>query len=545
MATKERTLDIRVTEVREARDDNTGNTYTMYRVDTHGRDGTFLASTWRRYQEFDALNKQLQLSRATPLSLPPKKRFGAVNIEERRIWLECALRAYGPVAGGKGGLPTALTKFLMVDSVDLSVANPQPSGASNAMIKDTPDQESLDRARAMSTNSLGGSTAHPDMFKADTAKTDELLQADAALIKVIATAEGTVADQWWQKQLQKLAVALLVMALPLRRVQRISGQSISNLFLGACSGLWIAILAPRQDAARRVAAVEVVKIKAKELSTKIRSMLQIGGSSSSASGIRAIATVPENFQSPQPSRQAASPSAGPQASLVAPKHLQDMADGMCEKFLAHMKPDVSAYGTPWEQAKCKDGFTIWSAKIPGMSRRVWKSHHVMKCNASLDEILAQHFNWEKRLMWDTSFACGNALKQYGDVGHNGIDVCIYASKAILTISSREFVDLRTGRPNADGSGFLHTFASIKPDDITEYPQPKKSPVRADTFPGSGIRWSLMPDDGSGQKYYTIEVVAEPDPKGWIPTSVINNAMTITFTDNFNGMMKHFPNLPAA
>lgn len=111
-----------------------------YRIDTYAHDGReLLASVWRSHFEFRVLNRHLRADDAHVLHLPPSKVFGAVNVEERRMWFECALQTYFEDCRT---LPPCLAHFLALtdDHIDIinmkatsscchSSVTPQPSGS--------------------------------------------------------------------------------------------------------------------------------------------------------------------------------------------------------------------------------------------------------------------------------------------------------------------------------------------------------------------------------------------------------------------------------
>merc|ERR1712228_677038 len=107
--------------------------------------------------------------------------------------------------------------------------------------------------------------------------------------------------------------------------------------------------------------------------------------------------------------------------------------------------------------------------------------------------------------------------------------------------------VRSWRRSSDDSGFLHTFTSVTSHEVAGLPAPAKGIVRAENLPGCGMRWTVLPssttDGSSDTKNWLMEIALENDPKGWLPASVVNSAMTMQFTDQARGTKTHFGNLP--
>lgn len=540
MSADQRTIDIRVAEVCEARDAKTGNSYSMYRIDCYApATGLIVASTWRRYQEFVALNGQLLASHLPLLNLPPKKRFGSVDVEERRVGLQQALQTR---CTNVRLLPEAFAKFLTVDGLDPSALEPVPEAREAAEPFLSPHtSESEEKLRPSTGDAVSTATSNEQSPPSN--RTDGLMQASNALTSTIATAEQTVADQWWQRQLTKVAAALLVLALSMRRSHKSSRRSLSTLLLSACSGLWIGLLAPRRDAVRRAAAVKAVKAKAQELGAEVLAIVPDQGSNMTLSKMREKLERPMSPSSTaaastaadlEPSSVSGSCSSSPAAEPL-PQLLKQKADKMCELLLQNMGSDVNAYGLPWEVVKSVDGLEISSSKVPNQARKCWRSRFTLTSSASRDQIIEETMTWEKRLKWDRTFMRGVVLNSFA----GGYDISHYCSASVLGISSREFVNLRCIRHLPD-EGIIHAFSSMMPEDnVPGLPPPSQGCVRAEANRGTGVRWTKVPSDGSDASRWAVEVIADVDPKGWIPSSLINRAMTMSFTDNYVQMSKHF------
>jgi len=232
------------------------------------------------------------------------------------------------------------------------------------------------------------------------------------------------------------------------------------------------------------------------------------------------------------------------ANEVLPLALADVARRSFEMMTQHMQDDVNAYGFPWTVSKNSNGLEIFRSKVPGQSRMVWKAKWTVSTKASLTQIMDEFISWEKRVKHDPTFCEGAVLKRFA--GGYDIDRC--RTKQILTVSSREFVQLRSFRRLPNESGFLHTFTSLTSEDMPRLPAPVKGIVRGSNMPGCGLQFTLLPNttNASGtplKNNWEILAIGEADPKGWIPTSVINSAATLVSTDQARATRKHFDSLP--
>lgn len=222
--------------------------------------------------------------------------------------------------------------------------------------------------------------------------------------------------------------------------------------------------------------------------------------------------------------------------------LKVIADRGHNTLIRHLDAEINAYGSPWEVSKSpliNKNQRIWSSKVPGQSRKVWKSIFTFKSSFSLEQLVDHLMIWDQRLKWDKSFSHGETLRSFEGVG----DVSRQYTKQILTVSPREFVDLMSYRVSTDGRSFVFFFTSLTQDDMPGLPATSKGMVRGESISGSGVRYSLLSSeelgDGSIENLWQIEVIAEADPKGWIPVSVINSAFTMTLGENYTNITKYF------
>lgn len=329
------------------------------------------------------------------------------------------------------------------------------------------------------------------------------------------------------------------------------------LLLGACSALWLCAGISQKDLSQRKAAMQDVKQKASQLSEAIRMMSHIGGSVagqcagsftrsfSREASQESAASAPKVAAAPQyqPS-VSASPSTGTVLQPM-PDALKLLADDCCTMLTQHLGTDINGYGQPWEVCRSpllNKNQQVWSSKVPGQSRKVWKSQYTFTSKINFDQFVDYIMVWDQRLKWDQGFSIGENLTEF----EGGCNVCRYCTKQILTVSPREFVDLASCRVSADRRSFLYFFKSLSSNDLPGLPSPSRGMVRGESMKGSGLRVTLLSsdqqDDGSMKNVWQMEVIAEADPKGWIPVSVINNAFAMTLSDNYRDVTSYFTKL---
>jgi hypothetical protein len=518
-------VDIIIADTEDKQDESSfsvkgGSTYTVYCIECYDPfSGVQLSSVSRRYRDFEALNRDLRSSGSTPLNLPPKKRLTTVNVEERRVWLQCALQAHV-----QAGLPMTpvFRNFLELDELDLPV---------EASLR--PD-----------TSSAGSEGAQKRSLRCGEPKTfvtrkqaDELRAASKSMADTIAAAERLIADSTKQKQLSQFAVVVLILALSLRFAGNASSSiNLSTLLFGTCCGLAISFLTARSDTLHRASAMTVLKGSALEVSMKLTNIL--GESSSSASS--AAASSSGNTRAVQPL-----------AIEPMPASLKEKADRSVELLQQNLDSETNIYGQPWEVSKSLPDLTMWSSKVPGQTRRVWKCKCKMVSGFSMNEIMEESKDFKKRLKWDPAYAKAAVLKAYegGETYEGGCDISQQLTSPKAGVSSREFVELRCWKPLADENRLVYSFFSLTPDDVADVPSPAKGVVRGESFMGTGVRWTLLSksptDKDATYKTWELEWTAECDPKGWIPTQVVNLAMTMTFTDCYKATVAKFGSTSSA
>jgi hypothetical protein len=304
-----------------------------------------------------------------------------------------------------------------------------------------------------------------------------------------------------------------------------------------------------------VKAVEAVKDRAADFSSKLAALLDVQTSwsfatstykerdmAAAASTVSLLSTAATTTASSAVSQVADSANISSTTQQVAslPPALAVVAARSFDMITRHFQDDVNAYGCPWEVSKSNNALKVWRSKVPGQSRMVWKVNFTISTNSSLPDIMDEFKNWDKRLKFDVTYAEGAVLKTFQD-GTDGYDIDHCRTKPILTIASREFVQFRSWRHLPGESGFVHTFTSVTSEDMPGLPAPSKH-VRGEVLPGSGTKFTLLPSSDAGESLkndWAVEIVSESDLKGWIPTSVLNSAMTMVITDTARAITNHF------
>jgi StAR-related lipid transfer protein 10 len=121
------------------------------------------------------------------------------------------------------------------------------------------------------------------------------------------------------------------------------------------------------------------------------------------------------------------------------------------------------------------------------------------------DVLHDH-NYRK--VWDDNMLSGIVIEQLNATNEVGY----YAAKSPGPISNRDFVNQRVWRADADKGEWLIINWSVQHDD---YPE-KKGFVRAQSI----LSGYMMRRSANGGTDFTF--VSQTDPKGWIPTWVVNS-----------------------
>eukprot|EP00339_Tiarina_fusa_P015843 CAMPEP_0117023768 /NCGR_PEP_ID=MMETSP0472-20121206/17710_1 /TAXON_ID=693140 ORGANISM="Tiarina fusus, Strain LIS" /NCGR_SAMPLE_ID=MMETSP0472 /ASSEMBLY_ACC=CAM_ASM_000603 /LENGTH=205 /DNA_ID=CAMNT_0004729991 /DNA_START=70 /DNA_END=687 /DNA_ORIENTATION=- len=124
-----------------------------------------------------------------------------------------------------------------------------------------------------------------------------------------------------------------------------------------------------------------------------------------------------------------------------------------------------------------------------------------------DDILKCTEDLESRKSWDELFIEGNVVRELDDA-HQIIHFKFKSPSMMVT--NRDFVMARAVKRNDDGV-ILSNHVSVVVDDCPD----AKGFVRGDVF-ASGY-WIKPNGDGTSTVAYVVQI----DPKGWIPTAIVN------------------------
>jgi hypothetical protein len=168
--------------------------------------------------------------------------------------------------------------------------------------------------------------------------------------------------------------------------------------------------------------------------------------------------------------------------------------------------DDEGWGEVYKDSKYK----VWSRKSSVSSINIVKARTTFDDvpAAALYDVLHDH---EYRKTWDDNMIQGyvvQMLNKHTEVGY-------YSAKMPTTISNRDFCNLRTWRADTARNEFIIFNYSVVHTDCPE----KKGFVRARSLK-TGYLVQATENGGCNFFYYS-----QSDPKGWIPTWVINTLMT--------------------
>jgi hypothetical protein len=207
----------------------------------------------------------------------------------------------------------------------------------------------------------------------------------------------------------------------------------------------------------------------------------------------------------------------------------------------------SADGTPWSEASRKPDLhlTIYRSDAKGSSYARFKAVCVLPhAPAVLARFVADN---EARMKWDSNIARleTHALAA-GDAAGTGSPpppgakfyLLRCQTHAVGPISARDFVDAVATYALPDGR-LVNGGASVV--DAARCPE-RKGVVRGWNTPGGG--WVFEPvrvpatSDGTGARVHTrVVYVIHSDLRGWMPSSVVNAALTSTYVAFFTDLRK--------
>jgi hypothetical protein len=164
----------------------------------------------------------------------------------------------------------------------------------------------------------------------------------------------------------------------------------------------------------------------------------------------------------------------------------------------------------WGEVYKDSKITVWSRKSTDSAINIVKATTVFADvpAANLYDVLHDH---EYRKTWDENMIQGYVIQMV----NKHTEVGYYSAKMPTTISNRDFCNLRTWRADAARKEYIiFNYSVIHPD----CPD-KKGFVRARSLK-TGYFVQANEDGGCTFTYFS-----QSDPKGWIPTWVINMLMT--------------------
>jgi len=194
-----------------------------------------------------------------------------------------------------------------------------------------------------------------------------------------------------------------------------------------------------------------------------------------------------------------------------------------ESFDQFVKACDSTEG--WHSVHDDDGIKVWDMKADNSSINIVKiwAHFKTIDPLVLYDVLHDP---EYRTTWDDHMVEGYNIQQ---IDANN-DVGYYSAKGMLSVSGRDFVNQRSWR--VKGDEYIIKNHSVKHPKAPE----KKGFVRAWSFmTGYMIR---KHEQGCTLSYYT-----QTDPKGWIPTFVVNNVTKKFAPSNIQKLEQHATKYP--
>lgn len=490
-------IAIAVPQARAELDTDSGQAFVAYCIECHStRTGERLSSCWRRFREFEAINRCLRAAGVQPLRLP-RKTFGPADVERRRVLLEYALRKH---VHSQRHLSRPLLEWLMLPAHLHPIYNSEPVDADAANICKAP---AAARYKAMT-------------------------EAHRANIK------EAVIDASKRSRLVLAAMSVFVMALSLRTPW---DDGARMLLLGVCCGLLICSAVWFQSARRWRAGftvlIEQAAQAAKELGLDTSTLVGLEGCGKGLNEL-GCTMVSGTHRFPLQDRQAAPEQQDSVEGARLPPALQKEADHAMELLELNLQEEHNCEGQMWETKDSGGGIAVSSSAIPGTGRRMWKSRVGIpeRAGLTMHDLASSVVQWEERLRWDKSVSEGKVVKKF----EGGYDLVSYRSSPAAggAISAREFFDIRKiCQLPGEGAGVMIALMSVTTDQMPDLPPPGNGIVRACSQPGGGMRITRTAQGG-----FVVETIGCIDIKGWVPVKVINLAMSGTLKDMCKAMRNH-------
>lgn len=190
---------------------------------------------------------------------------------------------------------------------------------------------------------------------------------------------------------------------------------------------------------------------------------------------------------------------------------------------------TSSEGAEWKLEKEADGITIHSADAIGTGLRRFRAVTRLACSPKF--FCDSCIDPTERKKWDTAVGGHTIVKSHAEC--DGVTtIWRLVVNGAFGVSPRDFVDI--GTVEVDDMGHVWSYGrSLQADDIDT-----ASCVRGANLPGSG--WHVRPvkDELTGATHCDCTYVVLTDLKGWLPSSIVNMAMTGQFLDFFRLAKAH-------
>jgi hypothetical protein len=209
-------------------------------------------------------------------------------------------------------------------------------------------------------------------------------------------------------------------------------------------------------------------------------------------------------------------------------------------MLRNARADLNSDDKPWRKRVEKDmgeglTLTVYDSDVPGSPLLRFKG--VLEAPFPPDVVVQLVNDHKARLAWDGNIAQLDTvvLRQ-----HDPFCFVLHsATKSVGPVSARDFVDitaivaLEGGSYASGGCGYV---------DEKRYPA-RSGFVRGSNSPGGGWYFESV-GEGSGTRC-RISYVIHSDLKGWMPSVIINNAITGSYVSFYGDMLKYIRENPAA
>eukprot|EP00931_Biecheleriopsis_adriatica_P080060 TRINITY_DN5341_c0_g1_i1.p1 TRINITY_DN5341_c0_g1~~TRINITY_DN5341_c0_g1_i1.p1 ORF type:complete len:622 (+),score=112.46 TRINITY_DN5341_c0_g1_i1:85-1950(+) len=460
-----------------------------YAVECLDASGRVQSTQWRRFRQFEELSRSLKSEGFRPLSLPSKHVFGGPDLKRRQQGLQRALREHLAQCSGLSGplrdwLSDGAGSAASTRDVPLTPSSQTTTGSlfSSGTVPPLPVLTGATLSRQVSAD-----LPSQEQVSEQASEPPHLQERPVNNRGFLARLSSFSPEAVTEHRLLSVALMLLLVACLLPGPMCID---VRTLLLGSVPGLFLGarLLVPSSLAHEEVKAPQQ----------------QIGASVSTAASPRCLK---------------------PEATL--PKALIVEVERSFRLLELNLRRSENEDGIPWEPKSSSKDIEIWSSALSGnKKRRLWKSRIEVTMTCSYDTFQDHLNDWNKRLQWDKkTLADGCTIQSFGD----GTDLIRYVTspQAGGAVSSREFCDLRGMREqlNPEGEGFLMTFLSISPDQLSCVPPKGPNNVRGRVYAGSGMfARPLGPASTEGTRW-ELFIVDNRDLGGWLPVSLVTAAMS--------------------